>query len=95
MRKYNVKTSPKEKHVQFVFAVIDGHRAVPARRGVVPHRATGPAVPCLWRARARPPAQGTAHGPFGRAVPPVEHDHFHQAVPAHSPAAKITKSLRT
>jgi len=74
---------------------IDGHRAVPAWRGVVPHRATVPAVPCLWRARAWPPAQGTARGPFGRAVPPVGHDHFHRAVPAHSPAAKITKSLRT
>jgi len=50
--------------------------------GVVPHRATGPAVPCLWRARAWPPAQGTARGPFGRAVPPVGPC---RAVPARLP----------
>jgi len=63
-------------------------RAVPCRAGVVPARATVPAVPCRCRARAAPLAQGTAHGPFFRAVPPGEHGQFHRAVPAHGPAAK-------
>ena len=36
------------EHFSFVSSIepIDGHRAVPAQRGVVPHRATVPAMPC-------------------------------------------------
>jgi len=63
-------------------------RAVPARRGVVPHRATVPVVPCRWRARAWPPAQGTPRGPFGRAVPLDGHG---RAVP---PAGVLEASCR-
>jgi len=55
-------------------------RAVPARRGVVPQRATVPAVPCRCRARAWPPAQGTARGPSGRA----ESTPCHRAEHAHA-----------
>jgi len=46
--------------------------------------------PCLHRARAWPSAQGTTHGPFGRAVPPVGHGHFHRAGPACSLTGKKT-----
>ena len=65
-------------------------RAVPAQNGVVPQRAAVPVGPFLHRARAWPSAQGTARGPFGHAVPPVGHGHFHRAGPAYSPTGKKT-----
>jgi len=67
---------------------------VPARNGVVPQRAAVPVGPCLHRARAWPSAQGTARGPFGRAVPPVGHGHFHRAGPAYSPTGKKNTSKK-
>jgi len=68
---------------------------VPAWNGVVPQRAAVPVGPCLHRARAWPSAQGTARGPFGRAVPPVGHGHFHRAGPAYSPTGKKTPQKKT
>jgi len=65
---------------------IDVHRAWHGRHGGPCRHDAGTA----WhgRARAAPLAQGTAHGPFFRAVPLGEHGQFHRAVPAHGPTAK-------
>jgi hypothetical protein len=63
-------------------------QAVPARHCVVPPRAVVPVEPCLAVLRAWLLAQGTAHGPFCRAVPPVGHGHYPCAVPAHGPSVE-------
>jgi hypothetical protein len=54
--------------------------AVPTRRRAAACRRGSRAV--SDRAMARPAAHDTAHGPFGRAVPPMGHDSF--AVPRRS-----------
>ena len=78
---------------------IDGHRAMPCRASIVLRRAIVPPGRAMDVPRAWPTAQGTAHGPFFRAVPPGEHGRFHRAVPALDPLRyqwtdNKTKSLR-
>jgi hypothetical protein len=38
-----------------------------------------------------PSAHDTGHGPFTRVVPPMGHDHFRRAVPAHGTATWYTR----